>query len=141
MVFTVGGNREAREASEERQVEKKIGAVSMLLFRLRQTLTQPRTYVGLLGVVSMLVLWYVLTELFNIPRFNKLPGPVAVWKEFTSRTPTYGISIYTPDYYMHIFWSVWRVTQAFFLGNDLGCSARTLYGLAKGISRLHLSYS
>lgn len=131
MVFTVGENREAREASEERQVEKKIGAVSMLLFRLRQTLTQPRTYVGLLGVVSMLVLWYVLTELFNIPRFNKLPGPVAVWKEFTSRTPTYGISIYTPDYYMHIFWSVWRVTQAFFWATILGVPLGLFMGWRK----------
>lgn len=131
MVFTVSGERKAEEAKSERQAKSKVGAFSMLLYRLRQTLTQPRTYVGLLGVVSMLLLWYVLTELFNIPRFNKLPGPVAVWKEFTSRTPTYGISIYTPEYYMHIFWSVWRVAQAFFWATILGVPLGLFMGWRK----------
>jgi NitT/TauT family transport system permease protein len=131
MVFTVGGEREAEEAREERLAESRSGAFSMLLFRLRQAVTQPRTYVGLLGVISMLLLWYVLTELLNIPRFNKLPGPVAVWKEFTSRTPIYGISIYTPDYYMHIFWSVWRVAQAFFWATILGVPLGLFMGWRK----------
>ena len=85
--------------------------------------------------------WYLLTEFFNLPRFNKLPGPVAVWKEFTSRTPTYGISIYTPDYYMHILWSVWRVLQAFFWSTVLGCAARPLHGLEEDIPRLYVSDS
>ncbi len=131
MVFTVSGERKAEEAKSERQAESKVGAFSMLLYRLRQTLTQPRTYVGLLGVLSMLLLWYVLTEMFNIPRFNKLPGPISVWKEFTSRTPTYGISIYTPEYYMHIFWSVWRVAQAFFWATILGVPLGLFMGWRK----------
>jgi NitT/TauT family transport system permease protein len=67
----------------------------------------------------------------NVPRFNKLPGPVAVWKEFTSRTPIYGISIYTPDYYMHIFWSVWRVAQAFFWATILGVPLGLFMGWRK----------
>lgn len=130
MVFTVSNEQQAK-ASERNQVGTKIGAFSLFLFRLRQTLTQPRTYIGLLGVVSMILLWYVLTELLNLPRFNKLPGPVAVWKEFISRTPTYGISIYTPDYYMHIFWSVWRVTQAFFWATILGVPLGLFMGWRK----------
>lgn len=129
MVFTV--SNEQAKASEKNQVGTRIGAFSLFSFRLRQTLTQPRTYIGVLGVVSMLVLWYVLTELLNLPRFNKLPGPVAVWKEFVSRTPTYGISIYTPDYYMHIFWSVWRVTQAFFWATILGVPLGLFMGWRK----------
>jgi NitT/TauT family transport system permease protein len=90
------------------------------LFRVHRWLAQPGPYLGLLGIIGLLLLWYLLTEFFDIARFNKLPGPVSVWKEFISPTPTYGISIYTPDYYMHIFWSVWRVAQAFFWATVLG---------------------
>lgn len=131
MVFTIGGEQTAKEAEKELQAESKIGTLPLLLFRLRQTVTQPRTYLGLMGVISMVLLWYVLTELLNLPRFNKLPGPVAVWKEFTSRTPTYGISIYAPEYYMHIFWSVWRVAQAFFWATILGVPLGLFMGWRK----------
>ena len=92
----------------------QINSLGLTLFRLRQWLTQSSPYLGFLGVASLFFAWYLLTEFFNVPRFNKLPGPVAVWREFTSRSPTFGISIYTPEYYMHIFWSIWRVLQAFF---------------------------
>jgi NitT/TauT family transport system permease protein len=85
----------------------------------------------LLGVVCLVLVWYLTTEYFNLPRFNKLPGPVAVWDEFSSRTPTYGISIYTPDYYMHIFWSVWRVAQAFFWATILGVPLGLFMGWRK----------
>jgi NitT/TauT family transport system permease protein len=132
MVFVV----EAPTRQVERQTEpvldkRQVGGVSFALFRLRHSLTQPAPYVGFLGIVSLMLAWYLLTEFFNLPRFNKLPGPVAVWKEFTSRTPTYGISIYTPDYYMHIFWSVWRVLQAFFWSTVFGVPLGLFMGWKK----------
>jgi NitT/TauT family transport system permease protein len=107
------------------------GANPLALFRLRHSLTQSAPYLRVFGIVSLLVAWYLLTEFFNLPRFNKLPGPVAVWKEFTSRAPTYGISIYMPDYYMHIFWSVWRVLQAFFWATLLGVPLGLFMGWKK----------
>ncbi len=131
MAVSISRSQRPQTKAGERKVENKVGAFSMVAFRLRQTLTQPGAYIGLLGVISMVLLWYVLTELLALPRFNKLPGPVAVWKEFTSRTPTYGISIYTPDYYMHIFWSVWRVTQAFFWATILGVPLGLFMGWRK----------
>ncbi|HWJ99768.1 MAG TPA: ABC transporter permease [Xanthobacteraceae bacterium] len=131
MAVSISRSQRPQTEDRERKAESKVGAFSMLAFRLRQALTQPGTYVGLLGIISMVLLWYVLTELLALPRFNKLPGPVAVWKEFTSRTPTYGISIYTPDYYMHIFWSVWRVTQAFFWATILGVPLGLFMGWRK----------
>ncbi len=109
----------------------QVGAIPLALFRLRHSLTQSTPYLRVFGIVSLLLAWYLLTEFFNLPRFNKLPGPVAVWKEFTSRTPTYGISIYTPDYYMHIFWSVWRVLQAFFWATLLGVPLGLFMGWKK----------
>ena len=131
MDVSISRSQRPQTKAGERKIENKVGAFAMLAFRLRQALTQPGTYVGLLGIISMVLLWYVLTELLALPRFNKLPGPVAVWKEFTSRTPTYGISIYTPDYYMHIFWSVWRVTQAFFWATILGVPLGLFMGWRK----------
>ena len=109
----------------------QVGVIPLALFRLRHSLTQSAPYLRVFGIVSLLLAWYLLTEFFNLPRFNKLPGPVAVWKEFTSRTPTYGISIYTPDYYMHIFWSVWRVLQAFFWATLLGVPLGLFMGWKK----------
>jgi NitT/TauT family transport system permease protein len=123
--------RPVERQSETVLDDAQVGRFSLALFRLRHALTQRAPYVGLLGIVSLMLAWYLLTEFFNLPRFNKLPGPLAVWKEFTSDEPTYGISIYTPDYYMHIFWSVWRVLQAFFWATVLGVPLGLFMGWKK----------
>ena len=138
MVVAVDAPRRPVERQSEAVLDgAHVGRFSLALFRLRHSLTQPAPYVGLLGIISLMLAWYLLTEFFNLPRFNKLPGPVAVWKEFTSQEPTYGISIYTPDYYMHIFWSVWRVLQAFFWATVLGVPL----GLFMGWKRTFRDYS
>ena len=103
----------------------------LALARLRHSLKQSTPYVGLAGIVAFVALWYLLTEFFALPRFNKLPGPVEVWREFTSRTPTYGTSLFTPDYYKHILWSVWRVAQAFFWATVLGVPLGLFMGWKK----------
>jgi NitT/TauT family transport system permease protein len=114
-----------------------INSLALTLFRVRQWFTQSSPYLGFLGVASLLLAWYLLTEFFNVPRFNKLPGPVAVWREFTSPSPTFGISIYTPEYYMHIIWSIWRVLQAFFWATVLGVPL----GLFMGWKRAFRDYT
>ena len=132
MVFAVDTpSRPVERQSETVLDDAQVGRFSLALFRLQHALTQRAPYVGLLGIVSLMLAWYLLTEFFNLPRFNKLPGPLAVWNEFTSDEPTYGISIYTPDYYMHIFWSVWRVLQAFFWATVLGVPLGLFMGWKK----------
>ena len=132
MVFAVDAPTRPVERQSEAVLDgAHVGRFSLALFRLRHSLTQRAPYVGLLGIISLILAWYLLTEFFNLPRFNKLPGPVAVWKEFTSHEPTYGISIYAPDYYMHIFWSVWRVLQAFFWATVLGVPLGLFMGWKK----------
>jgi NitT/TauT family transport system permease protein len=121
----------AQPRSEAAPHGRQAGGLELALFRLRHALTQPAPYVGLLGVTGLLLLWYLLTELFDVPRFNKLPGPVAVWTEFTSPKPTFGISIYAPDYYKHILWSIWRVAQAFFWATVLGVPLGLFMGWKK----------
>jgi len=132
MVFVVDAPTRPVERQSEAVLDgAHVGRFSLALFRLRHSLTQRAPYVGILGIISLILAWHLLTEFFNLPRFNKLPGPVAVWKEFTSREPTYGISIYTPNYYMHIFSSVWRVLQAFFWATVLGVPLGLFMGWKK----------
>ena len=132
MAFAVGTpTREADRKSSSSFENVEVGGFSQALFRLRYSLSRPAPYIGFLGIVSLVLVWYLLTEFFNLPRFNKLPGPVAVWKEFTSRTPTYGISIYSPDYYKHIYWSLWRVIQAFFWATVIGVPLGLFMGWKK----------
>jgi NitT/TauT family transport system permease protein len=96
--------------------------------RLRRRLSSPRLYLGLTGIILLLLFWYVTTELFPLPRFDKLPGPIRVWTEFTSRNPTFGTSLFTPDYYKHILWSSWRIAQAFFWATVLGVPLGLMMG-------------
>ncbi len=93
--------------------------------RLMDWFKSPSPYYNIFGIVGFVLTWYLLTEYWNLPLFNKLPGPVASFHEWVSDDPIYGISIYTPDYYHHIGVSVWRVFQAFVLA--------TLFGVPIGL--------
>jgi NitT/TauT family transport system permease protein len=100
-------------------------------------LKSPVPYLGIAGIVVFVLGWYLTTEYFKLPRFEKLPGPLEVWTEFTSPDPTYGTSIYTPDYYKHIAWSSLRVLIAFALATVLGVPL----GLFMGWKRTFKDYS
>jgi NitT/TauT family transport system permease protein len=114
------------------------GRASLTLrFRVGRALRGSAFYVGLGGVVAFVFLWYLLTERFTLPRFEKLPGPAAVWNEFTSRDPTFGTSIFTIDYYKHILWSSLRVAQAFALSTVFG----VILGLFMGWKRTVKDYT
>ena len=97
---------------------------SRLWFRLRYNFTDPESLknmlLGAAGILLFLAAWYATTELLKLPRFEKLPGPVAVWQEFTSHDPDFGTSLFTPQYYMHILWSILRIGAAFALATVLG---------------------
>jgi NitT/TauT family transport system permease protein len=101
------------------------------IFSLKQWLRSPSPYLCILGITGFIFLWYFTTEYFKLPWFKKLPGPVAVFKEWISHDPAYGISIYTPEYYSHIYKSIWRVLQAFFLATSLGVPIGLLMGWKK----------
>jgi len=100
-------------------------------YRLRYWLGSRTPYIGLLGIALFILLWYLLTESLQLPGFKKLPGPVAVWKEYTSREPMYGVSIFTSDYYKDILWSMWRIFEAFVAATVLGVPLGLLMGWKK----------
>ncbi len=107
----------ARQGAHRAQAGPPAGS---LAFRLVRALRSPVPYLGVAGLLLFVLGWYLTTEYFKLPRFEKLPGPVEVWTEFTSRDPIYGTSIYTPDYYKHIAWSSLRILIAFALSTVLG---------------------
>ena len=88
------------------------------------------------GFALFLGFWYLAVEVWKLPRFREMPGITTVIREWLSPDPSYGLSIYTPEYYTHIGVSVWRVTQAFVLATLLGVP----FGLFLGWSRKFKEY-
>ena len=111
-------------------------AMSPIRYQMLLWLKSMRPYLMLIGFVIFLEFWYLTVEVWKLPRFREMPGITAVFKEWVNPDPAYGLSLYTPEYYTHIWVSVWRVTQAFFLATLLGVPL----GLFLGWSRKFREY-
>ncbi len=111
-------------------------SVNPTVYRVAQWLKSPRPYLMLIGFALFLGFWYLAVEAWKLPRFREMPGITVVIKEWFSKDPTYGLSVYTEEYYQHIWVSIWRVTQAFFLATVLGVP----FGLFLGWSRKFKEY-
>jgi len=72
-----------------------------------------------------------------VDRFDKLPGPITVAKEFFSVQPFQGISLFTDIYYEHIWVSCRRVAIAFGVATGIGVPL----GLFMGWSKRFRDYS
>ena len=110
--------------------------MNLTLYRLSLWAKSPRPYLMLIGFTLFLGFWYLSVEVWKLPRFREMPGITVVLKEWFSKDPTFGLSFYTPEYYQHIGYSVWRVTQAFLLATALGVP----FGLFLGWSRTFKEY-
>jgi len=82
---------------------------------------------GAAGFVLFIAVWSLLVH-FNVWRFSKLPDLLSVVREWTSRTPVYGVSLFTPAYYEDIWASTVRVFAAFALATALGVPLGILLG-------------
>ncbi len=122
---------EARASLEMAPEVKAPSSWEIALFSVKQWFKSAAPYLNFLGIIGFILLWYVTTEYLKLPWFRKLPGPVGVFEEWTSKNPAYGISIYTPEYYSHILISIWRVVQAFFLATVLGVPVGLFMGWKK----------
>jgi sulfonate transport system permease protein len=110
---------------------EEMSSLSLTMYRLSMWLKSPRPYLMLIGFALFLGFWYVAVEVWKLPRFREMPGITSVVKEWLSPSPTYGLSLYTPEYYQHIGMSVWRVAQAFFLATLLGVPTGLLLGWSR----------
>ena len=92
----------------------------------------PKFIGGLVGFLIFFALWYLLTAVIVPPRFNFIPNPFYLFGEWVSKNPSFGISLFTPQYYEHIGVSVVRVYTAFAISVLLGAPL----GIVLGWSRL-----
>lgn len=110
----------ATEAPAVQQGDGVGSGWALTAFRIAQWIKSPKPYLMLLGFAILLGLWYLTVEVWKLPRFADMPGLTVVVRELFSQDPVYGLSIYTPEYYQHIWVSVRRVAIAFFLATALG---------------------
>ena len=79
-----------------------------------------RLYLMLVGFLAFLAFWHFAVDVWRLPRFSQMPGLFSVLKEWLNPDPVYGLSLYTAEYYTHIFASCVRVFVAFALATILG---------------------
>jgi NitT/TauT family transport system permease protein len=115
---------------------EEMSRTALTMYRASLWLKSPRPYLMLIGFALVLGFWYLAVEVWKLPRFREMPGITTVVKEWVSPNPTYGLSLYTEEYYQHILVSIWRVTKAFLLATVLGVA----FGLLLGWSRVFKEY-
>jgi sulfonate transport system permease protein len=82
----------------------------------------------LLGIAVFFASWYLLVDVLKFWRFRELPSFVASVREWVNPNPVYGVSLFTAEYYSHIWASVYRVFLAFILAIALGVPIGILMG-------------
>jgi NitT/TauT family transport system permease protein len=115
----------------------EIGAWTVFRYRISKSLKSPAPYLMLAGFALFFGAWFLLSEVFRVWRFASLPGPRQVLIEWFNPHPVYGVSLYTPDYYMHVWMSLRRVLWAFVISTGLGVP----FGLFLGWSRSFREFS
>ncbi len=96
--------------------------------KLLSALFGSRLYLMLVGFLLFLACWYFAVDVWRLPRFSQMPGLFTVLKEWLNPDPVYGLSLYTAEYYTHIFASCVRVFVAFALATVLGVSLGLFMG-------------
>lgn len=106
----------------------QVSSFKLTRWRMQRWLASPKPFLMLIGFGLFLALWHLFVEVWKLPRFEKLPGLTAVVKEWLNPNPTYGISIFTPEYFEHIWVSLARVGTAFLLATGLGVPLGLMLG-------------
>jgi NitT/TauT family transport system permease protein len=105
----------------------------LLVYRVKKYFGRLDPYLTILGIGLWLFTYWVLCEGLQVWRFTKLPGPVAVSKDWFSTTPFQGISIFTAEYYDHIAVSCRRILIAFGIATALGVPLGLFMGWSRSI--------
>lgn len=118
-------------ATEPAQSAVQASTLTLTMYRAREWIRSPDPYLMMVGFILLLGSWYLSVEVFKLPRFEDLPGLTTVVTEWFSTDPMYGLSIYTSEYYQHIWVSVRRVAIAFLLATALGVPLGLFLGWSK----------
>jgi ABC-type nitrate/sulfonate/bicarbonate transport system permease component/CRP-like cAMP-binding protein len=109
----------------------EVTTMALTVYRLSMWLKSPRPYLMVIGFAAILSFWYLSVEVWKLPRFVDMPGLTEVFREWFSKDPVYGLSIYTPEYYKHIGISLRRIAFAFFLATGFGVPLGLFLGWSK----------
>lgn len=122
----------SRAGVAQPQSVSNIGGLGLFMYRFAKWLQSPRPYLMVVGFVLCFGGWFVLSEVLHFWRFASLPGPREVFLEWTSKDPVYGLSLYTPEYYTHIWMSIRRILIAFAIATGLGVPVGLFLGWSRG---------
>jgi len=111
--------------------------LALVWYRITRKFMTPTPYLMVLGIALWVFLYWLFCEGLRLPRFEKIPGPVAVVSDWFSTNPFQGISIFTQEYYDHIIVSCQRIAIAFAIATGLGVPL----GLFMGWSRAFKDYT
>jgi NitT/TauT family transport system permease protein len=111
--------------------------LAMVWYRTKRSLKTSSPYLMTIGITSWLVTYWLLCEVWQLPRFEKLPGPVAVILEWISLDPLWGWSLFTKSYHDNIISSILRIVFAFGIATGIGVPL----GLLMGWSRKFKDYT
>jgi NitT/TauT family transport system permease protein len=122
----------ALDMSRPRYTTKPTG-LALARYRAYKLAQSPTPYLTVFGVVLWLFAYWMLCEVLGIWRFDKIPGPVAVFSDWFSPTPFQGTSIFMADYYNHIYVSVRRILIAFGIATAVGVPIGLMMGWSKTV--------
>ncbi len=105
--------------------------LALKIYNWRKSLKTLTPYLMLIGISLWLGTYYLFVEGWELPRFNKLPGPVEVITEWMNPDPDWGISMFSPIYYEHIMISCRRIMIAFTIATCLGVPLGLFMGWSK----------
>lgn len=126
----------ARMTSQTQKSPAPMG-LALTWYRWRRSLRTTTPYLMLFGIALWILCYYLFTEGWELPRFEKLPGPVEVITEWLNPDPVWGISLFTESYYDHVIASCVRIAIAFTIATGLGVPL----GLFMGWSKVFRDYT
>jgi NitT/TauT family transport system permease protein len=97
-----------------------------LSLQVRNAATSAAFWRGVLGLSLFFLVWYVLTAVLKIPRFEKIPDPLSIVIEWVDPHATR--SLFASSYYIDILYSVGRTYVAFLAAVILGVGLGLLMG-------------
>lgn len=104
---------------------------SLMWYRFSRWLSTPQTYLSLGGLFLWLFAYWLVCDAWRLPRFEKIPGPVTVLRDWLAFEPFQGISIFTHEYYQHIWASCRRILFAFTIATGIGVPLGLFMGWSK----------
>lgn len=111
-------------------IERPTG-LAYALYMLRKKLSRPTPYLMALGIGLWLTAWSLASEILELPRFEKMPGPIRVLNELFSVEPFLGISVFTAEFYEHVWVSCRRIFFAFCIATGVGVPLGLFMGWSK----------